>query len=150
VSAGTTLAVALCAVAGLTGAVQVAVMGELGSRVGIAPAVAFSGLVTLVLAATGLLAVRGSLAGLADVAREPVWLWTGGAISLLIIVAMTVSAPRIGATATIAIVIAGNLVMGATIDRYGLFGLERIPLTWPRALGILLLATGAALSLHRT
>ena len=149
-SAGTTLAVALCTVAGLTGAVQVAVMGELGSRVGIAPAVAFSGLVTLVLAATGLLAVRGSLGGLADVAREPVWLWTGGAISLLIILAMTVSAPRIGATATIAIVIAGNLVMGTTIDRYGLFGLEKIPLTWPRALGILLLATGAALSLHRT
>jgi transporter family-2 protein len=63
---------------------------------------------------------------------------------------MTVSAPRIGATATIAIVIAGNLLMGATIDRYGLFGLDEIPLTWPRVLGILLLATGAALSLHRT
>jgi transporter family-2 protein len=140
----------LCAVAGLAGAVQVAVMGELGSRVGIGPAVAFSGLVTLVLAVTGLLAVRGSLDGLAAVVREPVWLWTGGAISLLIIVAMTVSAPRIGAAATIAIVIAGNLVMGATIDRFGLFGLDQIALTWPRLLGFLLLATGAALSLHRT
>jgi transporter family-2 protein len=149
VAGGAALAVALCAAAGLTGAIQVAVMGELGSRVGIAPAVTFSGLVTLVLALTGLLAVRGSLDGLTDVVRQPVWLWTGGAISLLIIVAMTVSAPRIGATATIAIVIAGNLVMGATIDRYGLFGLEQIPLTWPRVLGMLLLATGAALSLSR-
>ena len=148
-SGGAALAVALCAVAGLSGAVQVAVMGELGSRVGVAPAVAFSGLVTLVLALAGLLAVRRSVGGLVDVVREPIWLWTGGAISLLIILAMTVAAPRIGAAATIAIVIAGNLVMGTTIDRYGLFGLEQIPLTWPRVLGILLLATGASLSLYR-
>ena len=35
------------------------------------------------------------------------------------------------------------------IDRYGLFGFERIALSWPRALGIALLAAGAALTLKR-
>ena len=35
------------------------------------------------------------------------------------------------------------------IDRFGLFGLERIPIGWPRLLGIALLAVGAALSLRR-
>jgi uncharacterized membrane protein YdcZ (DUF606 family) len=39
--------------------------------------------------------------------------------------------------------------MGAVIDRSGLFGLDQIPLTWPRVLGILLLAVGAGLSLYR-
>jgi uncharacterized membrane protein YdcZ (DUF606 family) len=39
--------------------------------------------------------------------------------------------------------------MGAVIDRLGLFGTEQIDLSWPRALGILLLAVGAALSLHK-
>lgn len=148
-SAGMALAVALCALAGLGGAVQVAVMGELGTRVGIAPAVAFSAVVTIVLAVAGLVVVTRSLGGLADVVREPVWLWTGGALSLFIILSMTVAGPRIGVAATIGIVIAGNLAMSAVVDRYGLFGLEPIPLTAPRLLGIALLATGAALSLHR-
>jgi uncharacterized membrane protein YdcZ (DUF606 family) len=35
------------------------------------------------------------------------------------------------------------------IDRYGLFGVNQIALTWPRLLGIALLAAGAALSLYR-
>ena len=148
-SAGVALAVVLSALAGLAGAVQVAVMGELGERVGIAAALAFSGAVTLTLALAGLLAAERSFGGLAEVLRQPAWLWTGGALSLLIILAMTVAGPRIGVTASIALVIAGNLVMAAVIDRYGLLGLEPIPLGWPRLLGILLLAVGAALSLRR-
>ncbi len=149
-SGGGVVAVAVAAMAGLAGGVQLAVMSELGTRVGVAPAVAFSGVVTVVLALLGLLAVRRSFSGLGDVVREPVWLWIGGALSLFIILAMTVAGPRIGVTATIGLVIAGNLTVGTVIDRFGLFGLDRIPLTAPRLLGVLLLATGAALSLHRT
>ena len=89
-STGVALAVVLCVLAGLAGAMQVAVMGELGTRVGVASAVAFSGVVTTVLAVAGLLAVTRGLGGLAEVVREPVWLWTGGALSLFIILAMTV------------------------------------------------------------
>ena len=40
--------------------------------------------------------------------------------------------------------------MGAVIDRLGLFGVEQIGLSWPRVLGIFLLAAGAALSLVKT
>jgi len=143
------LAVALAAVAGLAGAVQAAVMGELGERVGIFPAVAFSGVVTIVIAFAALAAAEGNVRGVADVVREPVWLWTGGAISVLIILAVTVGAPRIGIAATIGTVIAGNLVMAAVIDQFGLLGLDQISVTWPRALGLVLLAAGTALSLHR-
>jgi uncharacterized membrane protein YdcZ (DUF606 family) len=39
--------------------------------------------------------------------------------------------------------------MGAVIDRFGLFGLEQIPIGWTRLLGIALLALGAGLSLRR-
>ena len=46
-------------------------------------------------------------------------------------------------------IVAGQLAMGAVIDRWGLFGFERIALSWPRALGIALLAAGAALTLKR-
>ena len=47
------------------------------------------------------------------------------------------------------ILIAGQLIMGAAIDRFGLFGSERIALQWPRVVGLVLLAAGAALSLRK-
>jgi transporter family-2 protein len=149
VTGGTSLAVALSATAGLAGAVQIAVMGELGNRAGVFPALALSAIVSFVVAVPVLYAAGSSLSGVRDALREPAWLWSGGAISLFIILAMTVAGPRIGIAATLGILIAGNLVMGALIDQLGLFGLDRVPIGWPRALGILLLAAGAALSLRR-
>ena len=148
-SGAVALAVGLAAVAGLAGAVQAAVMGELGERVGIFPALAFSAVVTIVLAFAALVVADRSLGGVRAVLHEPVWLWTGGALSLIIILAVTVAAPRIGTTAAIGIVIVGNLVMAAIVDTFGLFGLDRIAITWPRALGIVLLAVGGALSLYK-
>jgi transporter family-2 protein len=49
----------------------------------------------------------------------------------------------------IGILIAGQLAMGAVIDRYGLFGVEQIGISPARAIGIVLLGIGAALSLVR-
>jgi uncharacterized membrane protein YdcZ (DUF606 family) len=62
-------------------------------------------------------------------------MWIGGLMGLIVVCSITIAQPRIGAT--------------ATIDRYGLFGVGQIALTWPRLLGIALLAAGAALSLVR-
>ena len=148
-SGGATLAVALSATAGLAGAVQVAVLGELGERAGVFPAIALSAIVSFLLGIVVLYAAGSSLYGVRDALREPLWLWTGGAISLFIVTAMTIAGPRIGIAATLGLVIAGNLVMGAVIDQLGLFGLDRIPIGWPRALGIAFLAVGVALSLPR-
>jgi bacterial/archaeal transporter family-2 protein len=142
--------VALSATAGLAGAIQAAVMGELGERVGIVPAVAVSVTVALVCGLVVLLVWEHSFAGVRDALDEPPWLWIGGLLSVFIVFAVTVGPPRIGVTATIGIVIAGNLVMAALIDRYGLFGQEVIPIDRWRLLGLLLLAVGAALSLTRT
>jgi bacterial/archaeal transporter family-2 protein len=146
----TAVAIALAIVAGLAGAVQAAVMGELGERTGVFPALAFSGVVSVVLGLTLLLVVKQSFRGLADVMHEPVWLWTGGALSVLIILAITVASPRIGLVATIGTIIALNLGMAAAIDRFGWFGLDRIGIAWPRAVGLVLLGTGAALTLIKT
>jgi bacterial/archaeal transporter family-2 protein len=143
------VAVVLSLAAGLAGAVQAAVMGKLGDRIGTVEAVAFSTVVAVVIGVTVLLVVRQSLDGIAAAVREPLWLWTGGALSAFIVLAVTVGPPRIGVTATVGILIAGNLVMAAVIDRYGLLGQARIPLEWSRALGIALLAAGAVLTLRR-
>jgi bacterial/archaeal transporter family-2 protein len=142
--------VSLTLVAGLAGSIQAAVMGELGERVGIVPALAFAVGISLACAVAALLVWERGFAGVRAAAREPVWLWTGGVMSVLIVLAVTVAAPRIGVTATIGLVIAGNLAMAAVIDRYGLFGQDVIPIDRWRLLGLALLAAGSALSLSRT
>jgi bacterial/archaeal transporter family-2 protein len=142
--------VALSATAGLAGAIQAAVMGELGERVGIVPAVAVSVTVGLVCGLIVLLAWEPSFAGVRAALDAPPWLWLGGVLSVFIVFAVTVGPPRIGVAATIGIVIAGNLVMAALIDRYGLFGQDVIPIDRWRLLGLLLLAAGSALLLSRT
>ena len=124
-------------------------MGELGDRVGIVPAVAVSVLVAFVCGLTALLVWERSFAGLRTALHQPAWLWLGGVMSVLIVFAITVGPPRIGVTATVAVVIAGNLVSAAVIDRFGLFGVERVGLSWPRLVGFALLALGAALTLKR-
>jgi transporter family-2 protein len=145
----TAVAIGLAVAAGLAGAVQAAIMGELGERAGVFPALAFSGIVAVVLGFGLLLVAKQSLRGIADVVRQPFWLWTGGALSVLIILAITVSSPRIGLVATIGIIIALNLTVAALIDRFGLFGIDRIPLDWTRLVGIMLLGAGAALTLSK-
>jgi transporter family-2 protein len=117
--------------------------------VGTFPALAFSGLVVVILGLASLLVVKRSFRGLADVVREPVWLWTGGALSVLIVLAITVAPPRIGVTATIGIIIALNLGVATAIDRFGLLGNDRIAIGWTRLAGVILLGVGAALSLHK-
>jgi transporter family-2 protein len=143
------VAVVLASAAGLAGAVQAAVMGELGDRVGIVPAVALSVIVSLLCGLTALLIWERSFSGVRAALHEPAWLWIGGVMSVFIVFAITVGPPRIGVTATVATVIAGNLVSAAVIDRFGLFGVDRVGLNWTRVLGFALLAVGAALTLKR-
>jgi bacterial/archaeal transporter family-2 protein len=143
------LAVALAIAAGLAGSVQVAVMGRFGGRVGVFEALAFSTAVQLVFAVCILLAVRGGIGGLQHLGKTPVWMWIGGLMGFTVVTSITFAQPRIGATAVIGILIAGQLVMGAVIDRFGLFGVHQIAISPLRVLGIALLGIGAALSLVR-
>ncbi len=145
----TSAAVGLTVLAGLAGSIQVAVMGRFGGRIGVIEALTFATCIQLVLSLAILLVARLGPGGLADAFRAPPWMWLGGVMGLTVVFTITFAQPRIGATATIGILIAGQLVMGAVIDRYGLFGVDQIGITWPRALGIGLLGVGAALSLVR-
>jgi bacterial/archaeal transporter family-2 protein len=128
VSGGSALAVTMSLSAGLAGSVQAAVLGRLGDRVGTVEAVGFSTLV----------------AGF----HQPLWMWLGGILSAFIVLSITFAAPKIGVAAAIGLVITGNLVVAAAIDRFGWFGVTPIPLEWTRIVGILLLAGGAALVLR--
>ena len=146
---GNVLATLLTVSAGLAGSVQVALMSRLGERIGVLEALAFSVGLTAVLGLVVLVVARRSLAGYGEAFHQPWWMLLGGVMGLLIVFTVTYAGPRIGVAATVGILIAGQLAMGAAIDRWGLFRSERIPLHWPRLIGIGLLAVGAALSLRK-
>jgi len=147
---GTAAAASLALVAGLAGSIQVAVMGRFGERIGSFEALAANLVFSTLIATAVLLVLRQSLAGFGDALRSPWWYWVGGGgMGVVVVLTITVVTPRIGAAATIGLLIAGQLAMGVAIDTYGLFGVDKVALTWPRMLGVLLLAAGALLALRR-
>jgi bacterial/archaeal transporter family-2 protein len=145
----TGLAAVLASAAGFGGAVQIAVQGRLGDRVGSLEAVATASLIGAVVALGVLVVARRSFAGVGDALGSPKWMLLGGVMSALIILAITVAGPRIGIVATTAVLIAAQFTLATIIDRYGWFGVDRIALTWTRVLGVALLFVGAALVLRR-
>ncbi len=124
-------------------------MGRFGSRIGVVEALTFATCIQLVFSVAILLVARLGTGGLGGAFRAPLWMWLGGLMGLTVVFTITFAQPLIGATATIGILIAGQLVMGAAIDRFGLFGVDQIAISWPRALDVGLLGIGSALSLVR-
>ncbi len=146
---GNALAVVLSLAAGVAAALQSAINGSLGRRVGTIEAATFQSVVAVTLFLAVTLIARQGLGGVVDSVRQPVWLWLGGVMGFVIVYTITYAPQRIGTFATAALLIALQLVATAVIDHYGLFGFERIGFTWIRALGFALLAAGAVLALRR-
>jgi len=145
----TGIAASLAFVAGLGGAVQIAVQGRLGDRIGSLEALTCAVIVGASTAIVILLVARRSLDGVRAGFAGPKWMLLGGLMSAVIVMSITVAGPRIGIVSTTALLIVGQFALATTIDRFGWFGVQQVPLGWPRLLGLVLLAAGAALTLRR-
>jgi transporter family-2 protein len=146
---GGTLAALFTFVAGIAAALQVAINGRLGGRIGTLEAATFQTVVALLVFVGVTLAARGGFGGVADGFRAPPWMWLGGLMGFVIVTAITYAPGRISNLAVAGILIAAQLVMATVIDRFGLFGFERVGLGWARVLGLVLLGAGAVLVLRR-
>lgn len=136
-------------VAGVAATVQAAVNATLGRRIGTLEAATFQTIFAVLIFAVITLAFRQGFGGVAHGFREPPWLWLGGAMGVIIISALTFAPQRLGVVAFSGMLIAGQLLTAALVDRFGWLGVERIPFTWERAVGLVLLAGGALLVLKR-
>ena len=145
----TGIAAAFAFVAGLGGAVQIAVQGRLSERIGSVEALTCAIVVAAVTALVVLLVTRRSLDGLRTGLGGPKWLLLGGVMSAVIVLSITVAGPRIGVVATTAVLIAAQFALATLIDRFGWFGVDAVAVSWPRIAGLVLLAAGAALTLKR-
>ena len=84
---------------------------------------------------------------LGRIIQAPWYLLLGGIIGVLITYGVVASIPRAGVALATTAIIVGQVTTALIIDHWGLFGLEKIPFTWWKALGLVLLASGACLML---
>lgn len=84
-----------------------------------------------------------------SLARAPWWLFTGGLMGAVFVYTGLKLVPVLGSTALIAAGVAGQLAGGLLIDHFGLFGLQPLPLSPARLIGVVLLIAGAVLVLRR-
>lgn len=80
-----------------------------------------------------------------EIGRLPWWGWTGGLSGVFYITAALMLAPRLGASAFLAAVIAGQMLAALLLDRYALVGFVGSALNPGRLAGAALIAGGALL-----
>lgn len=98
---------------------------------------------TAVLAvAAVLLRVRPDLAATKAL---PWYAWLGGAYGAFLVAAIAYAAPRIGVASALTLTIASQLVVALLLDKFGAFGLPRLPITPVKVAGVLLVAVGVVL-----
>jgi len=97
---------------------------------------------TIILIAVWLIADRTPLAQLRE-ARP--WMFLGGAYGAFFVTAAAFAAPRLGLASMLTIMIAAQLVAALAIDRFGLIGLPRTPISGVRLAGVALVLVGAVL-----
>ena len=74
----------------------------------------------------------------------PWWVWVGGCFGAFYVLGSVVTAPKLGAAALFALILAGQAVASLAVDHFGWVGFEEDPVTPGRLLGMALVAAGVA------
>jgi len=86
------------------------------------------------------------LAPWGEVRGEPLWIWTGGALGLVLVILNMMILPRLGSVETVIFSVLGQILTGLAVDNFGWFYSGQIRMTWIRALGALLVIVGTAMT----
>ena len=70
-----------------------------------------------------------------SVRHIPWWAWTGGLLGAFSVVSSIVLAPRMGAAALLATIVAGQMIASMLLDHFGLLGFRFQPFTVWRLIG---------------
>ncbi len=76
-------------------------------------------------------------------AATPWYAWIGGAYGAVVVMLSAWATPKLGAGATLVIIVASQVVLGVTLDHLGVLGLERHPAGWLRLGGVVVVCAGA-------
>jgi transporter family-2 protein len=140
------VAVVLTVVAGGFIALQAPINSQLGRHVGsLQGALVSFAIGTLVLLVAAALA-KGGLGTIGEARHVPSWVYlTGGVLGAGYVTTALIAVRPLGTGGVIAATIAGELTVAVLIDQFGMFGLDRHPITFARVAGVVLLAVGVLL-----
>lgn len=142
------LALIIALFSGVAMAVQGGMNSALGKITGLLEATLIvHGTATAVILTTMILLRTGN-SNLNRVAQAPWYLLLGGFIGVLITYGVVASIPRVGVSLATTAIIVGQVSAAMLIDHLGMFGLQKIPVTWMQFLGLLLLVAGGRLMLR--
>jgi transporter family-2 protein len=130
---------------GILGGIAVGMQAPLASlmsqRLGLLESIFIVNLGGLLCAGFPLVFIRGGQ--LLALQRVPWYALAAGALGPVVIGAVSVAIPRVGASATIILIVAGQLVVGVLIDQFGFLDTLVRPLGLLRVAGLALVLLGA-------
>jgi bacterial/archaeal transporter family-2 protein len=138
------LAVLLTAGAGGLIALQAPINAGLGRATGSLQAALVSFFVGTV-ALTAIVVLSGKAGGLTSTFDVSWYYLLGGLLGAVYVANALIAVTAIGAGGVAAATITGQLAFSVVIDRLGLFGLDEVPLSPERVLGVALLLAGTVL-----
>ncbi len=138
------LAVLLTAVVGGVLALQAPINAGLGKATGSLPAALVSFTVGTLLLAL-IVGLSGEAAGLGSTFEVRWYYLIGGALGAAYVTIALIAVKSIGAGGVAAATITGQLITAVVIDRLGILGLDRTPISATRVAGVLLLLVGTYL-----
>ncbi|RFU63019.1 DMT family transporter [Peribacillus glennii] len=127
----------LALLGGFAVAVQAQINGGLGKKIGAIEGSFVSFLIgTLALFFLVLFFGKGNILAVQSV---PKWQLIGGLLGAFYVTVMILVVPKIGVAPTLVAVIAGQIIIGAIIDHFGLFGGVKISIDFKKIAAIVLL-----------
>ena len=141
----TALAALATVVAGGLVGMQAPINSMLGKAVGTFAAATVSFAIGLVVLLFIALLFGGGFGRVGEAGDLSWYYLTGGLLGAIYVSTVLVSVRTLGAGGVAGATIAGQLTMSVLLDRAGALGLEERALTFPRVVGILLLAAGTFL-----
>ncbi len=141
------IAMLVAVLAGLTMALQGALNSILGKVVGLLEATFIVHVIGTVTVLLGLFVLGLGKGDLIKLPQAPWYTLIGGVLGVLIVYGVVFSIPKLGVAIATTAIIVGQVSTALAIDHFGLFGLDRVPFSWIKVIGVLLLAAGARLML---
>lgn len=135
------LVILLALLGGIAVGIQSPLASLISQRLGLLESVFIIHLGGALCAAVPLILMRGGQ--LSAWQRVPWYAMGAGVFGLVVIGAVSAAMPRVGASATIILIVTGQLIVGVLIDQFGLFNTLVRPLDLLRVAGLAIVLLGA-------
>lgn len=133
-------------IAGMVAPLQAGLNGKMGKAIGDP---LYAALISFAVGTLGLfcyaLITRVEFSSIRHAANIHWTVWSAGLLGAFYVTAILIMTPKLGATLTFGLIIAGQLVMASFLDHFGFLGVPIHALNWLRFLGIALITAGVVL-----